>query len=151
MSAVRAATTEDAPLLARLHAESFDTAWDARALKDLLKTPGSIALMTGEGFVLIRAAADEAEILTICVAPAARGRGIGSALLQAAGNAAAKQGATTMFLEVVSDNAPARALYAAHGFQPVGRRKAYFEGKDALVMRAALPLAFRMGNPEKTL
>ena len=89
--------------------------------------------------MLGRVAADEAEILTLAVAPHARGKGLGRALLQAAINKARHSGAATMFLEVGADNPHALALYAGLGSAKVGARKGYYEGRDALVLR--LPLA----------
>lgn len=125
--------------LAALHAACFARAWDARTLSEMLAAPGIFAFAHADGFVLGRAAADEAEILTLAVAPHARGQGLGRALLQAAINRARELGATTMFLEVGADNPAALALYAGLGFAKVGQRKAYYEGRDALVLR--LPLA----------
>ncbi len=125
--------------LARLHAASFERAWDAATLSDMLAAPGAFAFIHADGFVLARAAADEAEILTLAVAPNARGKGLGRALLQAAIDKARAMGAATMFLEVGADNPHALALYAGLGFAKVGTRKSYYEGRDALVLR--LPLA----------
>lgn len=129
----------DAAPLAALHAVSFPDAWDAKAITDLLATPGTFAFHAPDGFVMARIAAGEAEILTLAVAPHARGKGLGRALLQAAINQARVDGATTMFLEVGADNPAARALYASLGFTKVGDRKGYYQGRDALVLR--LPLA----------
>ena len=56
-----------------------------------------------------RVAADEAEVLTLAVAPAARRQGLGAALLETALLAAAAAGAGAMFLEVSTGNAAARA------------------------------------------
>ena len=89
--------------------------------------------------MLARVAAEEGEILTLAVAPAVRGKGLGRALLQAAITHARALGAQTMFLEVGVDNPAALALYTALGFAKVGNRKAYYNGRDALVLR--LPLA----------
>ncbi len=87
--------------------------------------------------VLVRVAADEAEILTIGVT--ARRQGIGTALMAAALGAARTQGASAMFLEVASDNAAARGLYQRLGFAPAGQRKAYYaNGADALLLRREL-------------
>lgn len=131
--------TDNTEPLAALHAACFARAWDARTLTEMLAGPGTFAFVHADGFVLGRAAADEAEILTLAVAPHARGQGLGRALLQAAINRARELGATTMFLEVGADNPAALALYAGLGFAKVGQRKAYYEGRDALVLR--LPLA----------
>jgi ribosomal-protein-alanine N-acetyltransferase len=125
--------------LAALHAVSFERAWDAKTLSEMLAAAGAFAFVHTDGFVLARATADEAEILTLAVHPDARGKGLGRALLQAAINKARALGALTMFLEVGADNPHAIALYTALGFAKVGMRKGYYEGRDALVLR--LPLA----------
>ena len=129
--------TGTAPLAA-LHALCFERAWDAATLSDMLAGPGAFAFVHDDGFVLARAAADEAEILTLAVRPQARGKGLGRALLQAAIAKARSLGAATMFLEVGADNPHALALYAGLGFVKVGARKAYYDGRDASVLR--LPL-----------
>lgn len=128
---------DDPAPLARLHAASFPDAWDVKALRDLLAA-GAFAFHHEDGFVLARVAGGEAEILTLAVAPAARGKGLGRDLLQAAIGKARALGADTMFLEVGADNPAALALYARLGFAKVGDRKAYYRGRDALVLR--LPL-----------
>ncbi|MFC5992714.1 ribosomal protein S18-alanine N-acetyltransferase [Pseudonocardia hispaniensis] len=78
----------------------------------------------------------EAEIHTIGVDPVHQRRGIGRALLRALLEPADAVGAT-VFLEVRTDNAAARALYEAEGFIVVGLRKRYYRpsGTDAYTMR----------------
>ena len=125
--------------LASLHAACFPQPWGAAALSALLVTPGTFAYAHEDGFVMARAAAGESEILTLAVAPQARGKGLGRALLQAAISKARLMGAETMFLEVGVENPAALALYAGLGFAKVGSRKGYYSGTDALVLR--LPLA----------
>jgi ribosomal-protein-alanine N-acetyltransferase len=129
----------DAAPLAALHAASFADGWSAAAIAALLATPGTFAYRAQDGFVLARCAGGEAEIITLAVAPHARGRGLGRALLEAAITKASKQGAQAMFLEVGADNPHALALYAGLGFAKVGTRKNYYGSGDALVLR--LPLA----------
>jgi Acetyltransferases len=73
-------------------------------------------------------------VLTLAVRPSAQGRGLGGALLSAVETAAATLGATRMILEVSERNAPARGLYARAGYAPLGRRRGYFDGVDALVL-----------------
>jgi ribosomal-protein-alanine N-acetyltransferase len=85
------------------------------------------------------------------VTPAARRRGIASALVLEAAKHAAELGAERVFLEVNATNLPAIALYKRLGFAEVGRRKAYYLGThgqrdDALVLRVEIPL-LRVGNP----
>jgi ribosomal-protein-alanine N-acetyltransferase len=131
-----------APALAALHEAAFPRAeaWGADAIRLMLEMPGAFGLhLPGEGFVLARVAAGEAEILTLAVAPAARRQGHGAGLLAAALAGAVARGAGAMFLEVSDRNAAARALYAAAGFAEVGRRRRYYaDGADALVLRRDL-------------
>lgn len=132
------AAGDDPAPLAVLHAAAFADAWDMQALKQMLAHPGAFAFHHHDGFVLARVAACEAEILTLAVAPSARGKGLGRALLQAAIDAARIKGAKEMFLEVGADNPAALALYAGLGFANVATRKGYYAGRDALVLRLSL-------------
>jgi ribosomal-protein-alanine N-acetyltransferase len=96
-------------------------------------------LHSAGGMILARVAADEAEILTLAVAPEQRRGGVGSALLSAAMDRAAERGAVRMFLEVAVTNDAARALYSAHGFTEAGLRRQYYtDGTDALILRSTL-------------
>lgn len=131
--------TADAAPLAALHAACFDQPWDAASLRNLLCAPGAFAFHHPDGFVLARVAGGEAEILTLAVAPKARGKGLGRALLCEAIAKAGEAGADAMFLEVGRDNPAALALYRGLGFTDVGLRKAYYRGGDALVLRLSLP------------
>lgn len=145
---IRRASASDAGTLAALHAPVFADAWPAASFSSLLEREGVVALIASrdagepEGFILVRAAAGEAEVLTFCVATSARRAGLGRALLEHACNEAATLGAQEMFLEVAEANAPARGLYDALGFAVVGRRAAYYHqdtlAADALVMRKGL-------------
>ena len=133
---------DDAALLAQLHRTSFPDPWDEAAICELFAGPGVFVHFAPDGFVMARAAGDQAEILTLAVIPAARGQGLGRRLLQSAAAHAASLGAQNMFLEVGADNPAALALYAALGFARVGQRKAYYaaSGADAWVMQLKLPL-----------
>lgn len=132
----------DSPALAALHAAAFPPAeaWGADAFVLMLEMPGSFGLFEpGAGLILARVVAGEAEILTLGVVPAARGAGLGAALLAAALEGAVLRGATVMFLEVAAGNAAAFALYRRAGFLKVGRRRRYYaDGADALVLRLEL-------------
>jgi len=136
----RPARPEEAGALASLHAAAFERPWSAAEIAALAGAPGAFSLLAeGEGFILCRVIAGEAEVLTLAVAPAARRRGVGRALVEAAAALAHAAGSRTMFLEVADGNDPALALYAAAGFETVGRRRGYYaSGADALVMRRDL-------------
>ncbi|MBV0913972.1 GNAT family N-acetyltransferase [Anianabacter salinae] len=131
--------------LAELHAQCFDTPppWSAESFADLLSDP-HVFLLKDRGAALVgRAAAGEAELLTLAVPPEARRHGIASALLDNFQAEATRRGAVTAFLEVSAENAAARALYAAAGWHEVGRRPRYYRtpgglSVDALVLSKAL-------------
>ena len=62
-----------------------------------------------------------AGLFSMWVAPEARGRGVGGALVQAVIAWARAAGHARLLLEVADENAAAVALYARHGFEPTGR------------------------------
>jgi ribosomal-protein-alanine N-acetyltransferase len=144
--------TADAAWLSLLHADVFaDEAWNAEAFAGLMAPAGARGLIAERvspegvepvGFVLHRFVADEAEILALAVAPAARRQGVARALLEGAIADARSGGSTVMFLEVAEDNRAACALYRAAGFREVGRRPGYYRRGEAyvtaLVLRASL-------------
>ncbi|HKD20852.1 MAG TPA: tRNA (adenosine(37)-N6)-threonylcarbamoyltransferase complex dimerization subunit type 1 TsaB [Rhizomicrobium sp.] len=151
---LRPAVAADSTVLAELYAACLTGPWDAGFFAQTLESSGgfgTIAEAHGAtlGFVLGRAAADEAEILAIGVLPAYRRSGVGHRLLAEAGRRAAELGAARLFLEVATDNLAARALYHGLGFSEAGKRKSYYgTGGDALILRGDLPLA-RLGNDPK--
>ena len=131
--------------LAALHVAAFTTPrpWSAAEFASLLAEPSVFVIARPDAFIVGRVVVDEAEILTIAVASAARRQGIGAGLISDFAQQAAKRGATHAFLEVAADNTAALALYAKAGFAPVGRRRGYFhtpQGRqtDALVMSRSL-------------
>ncbi len=143
------ATPAFAHALAAIHAAAFPLGerWGADALSLQLGLPGAFGLVDEVGgFVLARVAADEAEILTLAVAPPARRQGRARRLLGAAVTEAGRRGARSMVLEVSVRNEAARALYARAGFAEVGRRPRYYAGGvDALILRAPVPCGSTAG------
>jgi [ribosomal protein S18]-alanine N-acetyltransferase len=127
---------------AAIHAQGFSRGWTVEEIETLATSPGTAALgvtLKGGllGFVVVRAAADEAEILTIAVDASWRGCGLAGRLLDAAIDQAAIRGARKLFLEVDAGNVPALALYGRRDFVEVGRRFGYYAaegGGDALVL-----------------
>jgi ribosomal-protein-alanine N-acetyltransferase len=82
----------------------------------------------------------EADVLTVGVVPAQRGKGVAKALMALITDWAKEQGSIAMMLEVKVDNAEAIGLYQSLGYSQLNIRKDYFgAGLDALVMRLELP------------
>ncbi len=131
---VEPASLRDASRLAQLHRASFHRGWGADEFEQILIERNSLAhrLRRGNGtigFIVSRIAADEAEILSIAVAPQYRGKGYSRDLLRTHLGHLAGYGLKTVFLEVEENNRPARSLYQRAGFRVVGRRERYY--KDA--------------------
>ncbi len=144
---IRPAKLTDADAVIDLEARAFGSAsWGGPAVADGLTAPHVSTLIAfhekaraAQGFVFWRSLGEEAEILSIGVAPAMRRRGGGRALLDEVIERARSEGVRKLFLEVDVANASAAALYASAGFERIGQRKRYYKnGGDALVMRLNL-------------
>ena len=150
--AVRPAEAADLPRLAELEEAAFADPWSPEMLATELRHPTSVLLVAssaggtggGEGgalsgYACFRLGAGEAELLRVAVAPEARGRGIARQLIAAGFERLRAAGIASCFLEVRPGNASALAVYRALGFEPRGRRRAYYrDGSDALVLRRDL-------------
>ena len=80
------------------------------------------------------------QILKVGVDPVWRRHGIARVLLARVADDARNLGARTSSLEVRAANAGAQALYAALGYEVLGRRPRYYsDGEDALIMQGPLP------------
>lgn len=127
--------------MAALHARSFThpRPWSAAEFRSLMDGRGTFALTRPQGLLLGRVILDEAELLTLAVAPEARRQGVGASLAEEFASQARSLGAVQAFLEVASDNAPAQALYHRQGWVEAGRRRNYYApGVDALTLRLGL-------------
>jgi ribosomal-protein-alanine N-acetyltransferase len=151
--AFRRLASADGAACADLHCASFAHGWSAEEFENLIASrsvhadglcpEGKLGTKALAAFVLSRQAADEAEILSIAVDPARRGKGLARRLLDQHMQGLARAGAQSLFLEVDEGNSPALALYRRAGFEEVGRRKHYYAKPDgarshALVLRARL-------------
>jgi ribosomal-protein-alanine N-acetyltransferase len=131
----------DAVPIAALHGVSFRRGWGEDEILWLLLDRNVVTQrMTAGGkvigFIMSRLAAGEAEILSVAVAPAWRGRGLSRQLLELHLRRLAGLGIRAVYLEVGERNAPAYRLYRRAGFNEVGRRQGYYEdGATALVLR----------------
>lgn len=142
------AKADCAALLSSMHGECFDHPWTEQSFAELLAMPGASAVIAAEldepaGFILMRRAADEAEIITIATRPHAQRRGVARALLGHQIAALKSSGVRQVFLEVAASNTAARGLYEALGFSQAGVRRGYYQRPggapgDALILRRAL-------------
>lgn len=150
--AIEEMTGEDVAAAADLHRQYFANAWTDGEIGQLLQRKGVLGFVARRsgragapvnGFVLLRIAADEAEILTIAVAGSLRRRGIGRALMDSALRYLHAERIASLFLEVSWDNAAAIALYRRLGFRQVAIRPDYYaeaggQRAEAIVMRCDL-------------
>ncbi|BBK45255.1 N-acetyltransferase GCN5 [Allostella vacuolata] len=145
----------DAGWLALLHGACFpEDPWPADAWAALLGQPGvagAALLRAGEpvGLALGRHVADEAEVLTIGVAPGQRRIGAGRALLDHLLASLPGQ-VSTVFLEVAADNVPAQALYANAGFRRAGTRRGYYRRAGGVAVDALLLCFVRANGSSRT-
>ncbi|WP_181700779.1 GNAT family N-acetyltransferase [Chthonobacter albigriseus] len=147
------AKLSDVDDLAEIHAASFHRGWSPAEIEALLVQDRVITVVLRRsspfgtrspiGFVMVRATADEAEVLTLAVNPRHRGKGHARRLMDEAIRRLYHDRVKALFLEVDEGNVPALTLYGRLGFLQVGRRGQYYaapgaKASAALVMRADL-------------
>lgn len=137
-----------AAAISYLHAACFPHPWSEEDFSALINDDdvfGHVIERDGAlvGCILLRQAGDEAEILTLAVAPYHRRCGVASKLMEAGHTEAQTRSITSILLEVARSNVGAHALYTRFSYKHVGIRKAYYrreKGKteDALVMARSI-------------
>ena len=146
-STLRAMTWRDIPALTALEPALFvDDAWSERTWwAELAGRPRRsyvVAVQNGTvaGYAGVNRGGEVADVMTIAVAPAAQGRGMGSTLLDWLIADARNSGAEHLMLEVRADNVVARRLYSGAGFATLTVRRKYYQpgDVDALIMRMHL-------------
>ena len=141
-ASIREMRRSDIPTVAALERVIYPQPWSARLFFDelgrddrsylVIESPERDVLGYG-GLLLIE---QDAHITSLTVAPARRGRRLGTRLLLALIERALERGAQHLTLEVRVSNTSAQGLYDRFGFAPVGKRKDYYIDEDALVMWA---------------
>jgi [ribosomal protein S18]-alanine N-acetyltransferase len=152
----RPMTTADLDSVLGLELHLFgEEAWSRQMLAgELGQQPASRYYLVAEddgkivAYAGLLAAGGQGDVLTIAVATARWGQGIGTALLDRLLAEASNRGCTEVFLEVRADNTRAQRLYRWRGFADVGIRHAYYQpsGTDAIVMRLDLRQPASSGN-----
>lgn len=138
----------DIDAVAALEREAHAAPWTTGNFLDALAAGYGMTVGELDGVVVaygvLLFAPGQAQLLNLTVAPAARRRGVGRALLRRFLADARARGAEQCFLEVRVTNEAAIALYTREGFASVGRRTGYYPAmgpgprEDALVMRRLL-------------
>ena len=115
-----------------------DWSWLARFASDPLARVRVLASPMPLGVIWLRILGDEAELIDLRVASAARRQGIGGRLLQMGLALLQAEGVGCCHLEVRVSNAGAQALYRRAGFSETGRRRDYYRTpngrEDAILM-----------------
>jgi [ribosomal protein S18]-alanine N-acetyltransferase len=122
-------------------------AWSEQTFREeLAQAPDSRWYVVAErdgvivGYAGMMFGVDQADILTMAVAPEHQDSGVGRALLDALVLEATGRRCVDVLLEVRADNVPALKLYGSAGFEQVARRRGYYAhgSVDAVVMRRRL-------------
>ncbi len=143
---LRPVTFRDVGALTALEREVFGAeAWDEPSWwGELARRPRREYVLDADdddlrGYGGLDHAGEVSDVMTLAVAPAARGTGRGRVLLEELLRRAAARGAGHVMLEVRADNTAARALYDRAGFTVLRTRRRYYpDGGDALVLRLTL-------------
>ena len=138
-------SAEHIPQIEEIERECFSRPWTAEQLSGQMRdTQHEFIAAVDDGRVLgyvgLMYVLDEGYISNVAVHPEARRQGIGDALIDALAAKAEELELAFLTLEVRESNAPAIALYAKHGFHPVGKRKNYYDAPkgDAVLMTCYL-------------
>ena len=122
--------------------------WSGQAIAEYAAMPAArcFVAVSGQqvcGFAAFTCAAGEANLDALSVAAPVRRHGAARALLGGAFQALRAQGTECVFLEVRTQNAPARALYQSLGFIQTGIRKGFYTNPkdDAILMKRPLESA----------
>ena len=150
---IRRAVEADVTAMVAIERASFTDPWTAAAMASTLRYDHMRVLVAEErgelggdgagrplGYVVAMVAGPEAEIADLAVAPDARRRGIGRALIDRLLADLEAEGVESVFLEVRESNRGARALYESRAFRGIGRRRGYYRlpVEDALLLKREL-------------
>ena len=139
------ATANEGEILTALdHSRPFSAHWTLAGWQAQLAQPAGrvwCAKQEGKivGFVALRGAYEQYELLNLAVAAGYTRLGVASALIDHAFSVLAGQGVQQISLEVSTANQPAQGLYLKKGFRIIGVRKKFYEdGSDGLIMEKEL-------------
>jgi ribosomal-protein-alanine N-acetyltransferase len=141
--ALRRAGREDVDRVLEIEREGFLHPWSRELVERELEHTWSRLLLAEDGpggavvgYIVFWIVHDEVHVLNVATSLAARRRGVGRALMEAAEEEGRRLGARLSTLEVRRSNSAAIALYLALGYRQIGVRPNYYaeEREDAIVM-----------------
>lgn len=130
----------------RIELASYEYPWSLGNFADSMSAGYSMWVREAEGEVIgyyaMMAAAGEAHLLNLTIAPIWRRHGLGRDLLEHCLARACDHKAESLFLEVRTSNTVAIALYHSSGFVDLAVRRGYYPARDgredALIMKKEL-------------
>ncbi len=136
---IRRMKPEDLEAVYAIETGSFSTPWSRKSFEQELDKEYSyafVALSEGRivGYLIQWQIVDEIHIANVAVDAGWRRRGVGMKLLRE--GLAACPSCPWIGLEVRESNHAARSLYSKLGFQEVGVRRRYYDGKEDAILMA---------------
>jgi [ribosomal protein S18]-alanine N-acetyltransferase len=130
-------STRGSPWPDQLFLDELDKEWAHIDLVRARAPDGSSRVVAFCDYWLVH---DEVHLLNLATHPDVRRQGIATMLMRHLVDVARAHDCRYVTLEVRAGNLPAKELYRAHGFVPVGLRPRYYadDGEDALVMTLEL-------------
>ncbi|MGB1238023.1 MAG: ribosomal protein S18-alanine N-acetyltransferase [Pseudomonadales bacterium] len=140
----------DLSALCALETQCFEDAWSSSLLERQLAAPRTLnfaCIENGQlcGFIFWSYVCDEAELLRVAVAPAARGQGLATELIGRSQQYLTQGNISQAFLEVRASNSRALSVYARCGYVQTGRRKGYYRSTASEPAEDALLLSCTLG------
>ncbi|WP_425488975.1 ribosomal protein S18-alanine N-acetyltransferase [Arenimonas soli] len=143
---VRPMKQADVEAVSAIEKRAYPFPWSPGIFRDCLRAGHHCWLLESPqvllGYGVLSAAAGEAHLLNLCIAPEHQGHGHGRRLLARMIDLARWNRAAQVFLEVRPSNPRAIALYREYGFNEIGLRPNYYPAtkgrEDAIVMAIEL-------------
>ena len=139
LSLARSCDAETLALMSRdLIEAGLGWAYRPERMAELISARDTVTLVAHErrrcvGFAIMTFGDDHAHLVLLAVSPTHRRRGIARRMLAWLHDSAVTSGMASVHLELLEDNASARAFYRASGFTETLRLPGYYRGRKAAV------------------
>jgi GNAT superfamily N-acetyltransferase len=135
LEAIRLASLRDAPQAFGSTLEETEARPADSWRQQLVDLATFLAVIDGQDVGIVRGTHYDGKpgaaiLLSMWVAPSARGAGVGEALVETLVDWARQEGYARLLLDVADDNQPAIGLYARMGFEPTGETGALPPPRD---------------------